>query len=161
MSDLRSRLIRHQGLIAKNPLTIMSLIYDTDMAIHLSWQGDNWKTVANLETSTGMLPDSWRTTGGQSENLKDQNKFLSELHAVQVELSLQDSVMRFHERFGDYLFKSLEIIESLAPQLKQDFVTHMEIIQVIEYNQELCRNGGVKAKELLNRVQAQINAVSY
>jgi hypothetical protein len=159
MMDLRSRLIRYQDQIGRNPLTIMSLMYDTELTTHLSWQDDHWETIWEMENSMGMVLDTWKSPKGRNERVKNQNKFLSDLHAIQVEMNLQDTVMSTHERFGVFLIKSLEKLESLVPQLKRDIVTRTAVLQMIEHNQELCCNAGMKAKEILRRVEAQINAV--
>jgi hypothetical protein len=153
--------IRRQHQLAKHPFLLLLFILEYRLPWYESWLDRLWSRVDKLEASTGMT--AWPKAGDLVPNLQeDYGPMLQELHAVNVELLVAETTMKFGRTFVDFLRTTLDIVEDSRKRigLPGTSSSDRQIVEVaIAFNARLVQFRDDKFRELLNRVQSQINVV--
>ncbi|KAF2809910.1 uncharacterized protein BDZ99DRAFT_520009 [Mytilinidion resinicola] len=163
-SALRDKCIQHKDLIARYPFYPMIFLLEYRLGGFGRWLRSLWHGVGLLEEETGMTP--WMTTKGKSsvdlagEENKDYGQTLQKLHAINVELTLAETTMKFATEFVKFCGMMLDLVERTNKELKLPGMTpaHRQTVEgEIRYNEKLCQFSRDKFQELLSRVGSQIN----
>jgi hypothetical protein len=89
VTDLRSRCIRQANLLCYYPSHLLTFLFEERMEEYMRWLYELWDEVGRLESSTGMLPPTWKVSDASNHlNIisEDFGNLLQRLHAVNVEL---------------------------------------------------------------------------
>jgi hypothetical protein len=165
---LWARCTTESKALGQNPLTLILWLFEDRADINIRWLYDNWNEVGKLESSTGMLPPTWlRATvapGPESSGLeiRDYKSLLQDLHAVNVELLLAQSIMAFVRQLGVFCLETLEVTENLRDGLGLSTLkpgVRAVFEEQTVFKKEICLHCSEKFDELLARVQVQINVV--
>jgi len=100
LAELRSLFIRQQQHLANYPFLLLSLILDYRLTWYDSWLDRLWERVDTLERSTGMT--AWPKEEIVIQGTQDYGSMLQKLHAVNVELIVADTTMKFGRTFVDF-----------------------------------------------------------
>ncbi|KAF2673856.1 hypothetical protein BT63DRAFT_168540 [Microthyrium microscopicum] len=157
-AELMKLCIRRQHQLAKYPFLLLSFVLEYRLASYESWLDRLWSRVDKLEVSTGMT--AWPRAEDLEPNTQDYGPMLQELHAVNVELLVAETTMKFGRTFVDFCRKTLEITNESRkrvglPEMPSSERQKIEV--AIAFNARLAQFRDDKFRELLNRVQSQIN----
>ncbi|KAH7314268.1 hypothetical protein BKA65DRAFT_600287 [Rhexocercosporidium sp. MPI-PUGE-AT-0058] len=158
--DLHARCIAKASTLALYPAHILTIILARLVETNTEWLYKIWDAVDRVENATGMHPTSWARQVPNNLRRGDYSSILQELHALNVELCLAHTVMAFANQLGAFCSETLITVNSLeqvAGYLPLKAGQMSNLTEQNEYNHEVCRNSREKLKELLSRVQSQIN----
>lgn len=130
------------------------------------WVNGLWKYVGSLERKTG-IGRRWSAEGGGVKGRKleidEYGELLQDLHGAGVELRLAQTTMGFACDLGPGFRKVMGRLEELrlevgGGEIKRGVGIAWE--DQVNFNETVVRTTLMKFKELIDRVQAQINVVS-
>ncbi|ORY00315.1 hypothetical protein BCR34DRAFT_114853 [Clohesyomyces aquaticus] len=167
LETLMDRAVRQMELLQTCPLHILTFIIEERVPEYQIWHRSLWNSVSKLEAKTGMTPwaaiPTSTSTGHVDPDYKDFTNLLQEMHAANVELNLEETVLRFAEDLLLFCKKLIDVLEKskllagVQDPLKPGHRASLE--GQLEYNETILRFMRDKSRELLNRVNAQINVL--
>lgn len=162
--NIRRKCIERRHLLAKHPLYFLVLIYEDRCFEYKVWFDDILEEINVVESATGMTRNTWKMKLSPRlwEWFSDYDNLLRMLYASNTELSHFDTVTTFSVKLGDFLLNALKLMEELreevdlTPLSKRDFRCLQERVL---FTRSRCDLTADKTKEMLERVQGQINVV--
>lgn len=164
--SIRRKCIERRHLLAKHPLYFLALIYEDRCFEYKTWFDDILEEINVVESATGMTRNTWKMQLSPRlwEWFSNYDNLLRQLYASNTELSHFDTVTTFSIKLGDFLLDALKLLDdlrvevALAPMTKRDFRCLQERIA---FTRSRCDLTADKTREMLERVQGQINVVRY
>lgn len=164
--SIRKKCIERRHLLAKHPLYFLALIYEDRCFEYKTWFDDILEEINVVESATGMTRNTWKMQLSPRlwEWFSNYDNLLRQLYASNTELSHFDTVTTFSIKLGDFLLDALKLLDdlrvevALAPMTKRDFRCLQERIA---FTRSRCDLTADKTREMLERVQGQINVVRY
>lgn len=166
---MRARCIAESDLLRNCPLYLVLWLFEDRIEGRMRALLEHWDAVGDLESRTRMAPPSWlkqnviAMPSSFAVNIEDPESLLQGLHAVNTELLLAQSVTSFSEKLGRFCQETFTFMEGRRDKLGLEGLklgVRASFVEQTEFVQERCHHCSEKTKELLSRVQIQINAVS-
>jgi hypothetical protein len=161
-SYLMARCMEQTDVLGHYPFQLMIFLLEKRLSLDDSWLRSLWKRVDSLEKRTGMTP--WiKPTDASNQPDKDYGPILQQLHALDVELTLAETTLKFTKERIRFCNSTLALVEKTREELglqAMERSRRQSLEGEIQYDEKLCQFTGDKFHELLSRVKTQINVVS-
>lgn len=155
----RDKCLKLITLIETYPFHPMLFILEERLRRYSSWLQLLWDRVARVEEETGMT--AWAHQGRSSN--KDYSATLQKLHALNVELLLAETTMKFSTELVRFCHDTLTLVQESGREIGSEMLElgkQKMIEQDIGCNKKVHQFMDDKLHELLSRVRSQINVVS-
>lgn len=163
--NIRRKCIERRHLLAKHPLYFLALIYEDRCFEYKTWFDDILEEINVVESATGMTRNTWKMQLSPRlwEWFSDYDNLLRTLYASNTELSHFDTVTTFSIKLGDFLLDALKMLEELRAEVGLEPLSRRDfrcLQERITFTRSRCDLTADKTREMLERVQGQINVVS-
>ncbi|KAL5330662.1 hypothetical protein ACEPPN_000181 [Leptodophora sp. 'Broadleaf-Isolate-01'] len=159
INALWDRLQVRQGMVQKNPLLLLSIVFEEFGYASELFREQLDREVARIERASGHTSLSFRPSAWNTE----YEALTRDLHACSTDLIFMEHVTEFERTWGAFCKDTLSVLETLRLERGLQGLSKRETVQTaqcMDYHLNLSQMRKTQALALQKRVQLQINVVS-
>ncbi|KAM7207199.1 hypothetical protein V8F20_002465 [Naviculisporaceae sp. PSN 640] len=167
LHTLRNTCIQQRSLLSRNPLLILTIVYEERKEHYHHWRMNLISRVREAETASGMIPATW-AVNFSSERLSklrdlDEPNLLNHMYAAHAKLYITKESAQWAIRYGELCLELVKLVERYRKERGHPafFTTpqRTDFEESVQFTMGRWEQSLDLIDHMVQRLQAQINVV--